>query len=135
MYGKIPAIALFVNAPLFLLVIWHPSPVVSLALQFPVQLSIGFYLGPAFALAQTLAPVSVRALSTAIFFFILNLIALGFGPTVAGFLSSALTASMGEGLALQWSLTLVSGTGLLGAWAFWLVGRRIDKDWPKDADE
>lgn len=135
MYGKIPAIALFVNAPLFLLVIWHPSPVVSLALQFPVQLSIGFYLGPAFALAQTLAPVSVRALSTAIFFFILNLIALGFGPTVAGFLSSALTASMGEGQALQWSLTLVSGTGLLGGWAFWLVGRRIDKDWPKDADE
>ena len=37
----------------------------------------------ALALAQTLAPVSIRALSTAIFFFILNMIALGFGPTVA----------------------------------------------------
>lgn len=135
MYGYIPAIALFVNAPLFLIMLWHPSPVVSLALQFPVQLAIGFYLGPAFALAQTLAPVSIRALSTAIFFFILNMIALGFGPTTAGFLSSALTASMGEELALRVSLAIVSLTGLIGVWAFWQVGRRIPEDWAKATGE
>ncbi len=135
MYGYVPAIALFLNAPLFLAALWHPSAIVSLIFQIPVQLSIGFYLGPAFALAQTLAPVRVRALSTAIFFFILNMIALGFGPTTAGVLSSVLSGGMGEELALRWSLTLVSLAGLIGAWYFYLVAKRIPADWEKATGE
>ncbi len=135
MYGYVPAIALLVNTPLFFVVIWHPNPVVSLIFQIPVQLAIGFYLGPAFALAQTLAPVSVRALSTAVFFFILNMIALGFGPTTAGFLSSLLTDALGGELALRWSLTFVSFAGLLGAWYFYLVAKRIPADWAKATGE
>ncbi len=135
MYGYVPAIALLANAPLFLIVLWHPSPIVSLIFQIPVQLAIGFYLGPSFALAQTLAPLSVRALSTAVFFFILNMIALGFGPTVAGVLSSMLTSVFTEELALRWSLTIVSLSGLLGAWYFYQVGRRIPADWANATGE
>lgn len=135
MYGYVPAIALLINAPLFLVVLWHPSAVVSLIFQIPVQLTIGFYLGPAFALAQTLAPVSVRALSTAIFFFILNMIALGFGPTTAGIVSSILSGGMGEEQALRWSLTIVSVAGLIGAWYFYLVAKRIPAYWEKATGE
>lgn len=135
MYGFIPAIALLINAPAFLIVIWHPSPVVSLIFQVPAQLAIGFYLGPSFALAQTLAPVSVRALSTAVFFFILNMIALGFGPTIAGVLSSVFSDAYGEGLALQLSLSIVSVTGLYGAWMFYQAGKRLPADWEKATGE
>ncbi len=135
MYGYVPAIALLINAPLFLVALWHPSAVVSLLFQIPVQLTIGFYLGPAFALAQTLAPVSVRALSTAVFFFILNMIALGFGPTTAGVVSSMLSGGMGEELALRWSLTIVSFAGLIGAWYFYLVAKRVPADWEKATGE
>lgn len=135
MYGYIPAIALLINAPAFLLVIWHPNPVVSLIFQVPTQLAIGFYLGPSFALAQTLAPVSVRALSTAVFFFILNMIALGFGPTIAGVLSSLFSAQYGEGLALQLSLSIVSLTGLYAAWMFFQAGKRLPADWEKATGE
>lgn len=131
LYGYIPAAALALTTPLFLISIWHPSPVVSLAFQFPVQIAIGFYLGPAFALAQTLAPVSVRALSTAVFFFILNMIALGFGPTVAGFLSSALAGIYGEELALRIALSFVSGAGGYGAWMFYQAAKTIKNDWAK----
>lgn len=131
MYGRIPAIALLINAPLFLILIWHPSAAVSLALQFPVQLAIGFYLGPSFALAQTLAPVSIRALSTAILFFILNMIALGFGPTTAGIVSSILAGSMGEELALRVSLSVVSLSALIAVWAYWRVGAHVRADWAK----
>ena len=107
----------------------------SLLFQIPVQLAIGFYLGPAFALAQTLAPVSVRALSTAVFFFILNMIALGFGPTSAGILSSMLTDSMGGELALRWSLSIVSIGGLIGAYLFYIAGKRLPADWEKATGE
>lgn len=135
MYGFIPAIALLINAPAFFVVLWHPSPVVSLIFQVPVQLAIGFYLGPAFALAQTLAPVSVRALSTAVFFFILNMIALGLGPTTAGVLSSALIGPFGEATALQISLSVVSLAGLYGAWMFYKAGKRLPADWVKAMGE
>ena len=135
MYGFVPAIALFLNVPLFLISLWHPNPIVSLLFQIPVQLAIGFYLGPAFALAQTLAPVSVRALSTAVFFFILNMIALGFGPTSAGILSSMLTDSMGGELALRWSLSIVSIGGLIGAYLFYIAGKRLPADWEKATGE
>lgn len=135
LYGNIPAVALLASVPMFLVSIWHPSPVVSLIFQVPVNLAVGFYLGPAFALAQTLAPVSVRALSTAVFFFILNMIALGFGPTIAGFLSSALIGSFGEGLALQISLSVVSMAAIYGAWMFYQAGKRIEVDWAKATGE
>lgn len=135
MYGYVPAIALLANAPLFLIVLWHPNPVVSLVFQIPVQIAIGFYLGPSFALAQTLAPVSVRALSTAVFFFILNMIALGFGPTTAGVVSSLLMAVFTEELALRWALTLVSLSGLYAAWMYYQAGKRVDADWTKAVGE
>lgn len=135
LYGYIPAVAMVFSVPMFLVVLWHPNPVVSLFFQVPVQLAFGFYLGPAFALAQTLAPVSVRALSTAIFFFILNMIALGFGPTIAGFLSSAFAGSMGGGMALQVSLSIVGMSALFGALMFYKAGNRIEADWAKATGE
>ena len=134
-YGYIPAIALVLNAPVFLIVIWHPSALVSLIFQAPAHLLVGFYLGPSFALAQTLAPVQFRALSTAIFFFILNMIALGLGPTVTGVLSSALAPSMGEAQALQVALTMVSTSGLLAAFWYFQTGKRVAGDWKKATGE
>ncbi len=135
MYGYVPALALVLSVPCFMVIIWSSSPIVSLLFQIPVQLALGFYLGPAFALAQTLAPVSIRALSTAVFFFILNMIALGFGPTTAGFISSALMDAFGEGLALQISLTIVSFAALYGAWMFYVTGNRVSEDWAKATGE
>ncbi len=135
MYGFVPAVALALSSPLFLIAIWTGSPVLSLMFMAPVNLAIGFYLGPCFALAQTLAPVSIRALSTAIFFFVLNMIALGFGPTLTGVLSSALTDSMGEELALRVSLTAISFVSLYGAWMFYQTGKRAPADWAKATGE
>lgn len=133
MYGFIPAIALLLNIPCFMITIWTNNPVISITFQAPVNLALGFYLGPMFALAQTLAPVSVRALSTAILFFILNLIALGFGPTTAGILSSLMTDAFGPELALRLALTIISGGSLFGMWMFYRTGKRVPVDWENAA--
>lgn len=135
MYGKVPAIALLLSAPFFLFGIWSGSPWVALACQIPLNIALGFYLGPSFALAQTLAPVSIRALSTAIFFFVLNLIALGLGPTVAGIISSALTPEFGEQLALRHALSIVSISSLAGAIAYYRTGKLVPVDWAKATGE
>lgn len=130
-YGWVPAFALLLNIPFFLGAVWVESPYLSLILWWPVHLLVGFYLGPCFALAQTLAPVSIRALSTAIFFFFLNMIALGLGPTYVGFLSYALTASLGEDLALQIALSTVVMATVISIISFMWVARRAPQDWAK----
>lgn len=63
------------------------------------------------------------------------MIALGFGPTVAGLLSSALTSNLGEDIALRVALSVTSLAGLIGAWYFCQVGKRISADWAKATGE
>lgn len=131
MYGLVPAAALVINVPFFFAAVWVNDPVMSLIFWTPVHLSVGFYLGPCFALAQTLAPVSIRALSTAIFFFILNLIGLGLGPTYVGIASSMLTPSMGEAMALRVSMTSVAIAVVGSVMAFLWMSRHVARDWAK----
>jgi hypothetical protein len=53
------------------------------------------YLGPTFAMAQGLAPPTMRALVSAILLFVINLIGLGLGPQAVGALSDALAPAYG----------------------------------------
>jgi MFS family permease len=85
-YGWLPAIAMSVTLPLGVWSYWVHSVEANLILSTIYLLFIGIYLGPSFAIAQTLAPINMRAMSTALFFFILNMVALGGGPTFAGWL-------------------------------------------------
>ena len=85
-YGWLPAIAMSVTFPLGIWSYWVQSVEANLILSTIYLLFIGIYLGPSFAIAQTLAPINMRAMSTALFFFILNMVALGGGPTFAGWL-------------------------------------------------
>jgi hypothetical protein len=84
---------------------WVQNIYLHLALITVYLISAGVYLGPSFAAAQTLAPINMRAMSTALFFLILNLIELGGGPTYIGLLSSALTGHYGEVHALRLAIT------------------------------
>jgi len=81
-YGTIPAISILFALPLALAAFWAPSIALHLTIGAALQLCLGVYLGPSFAIAQTLAPVKLRAMSTALFFFVLNMIALGGGPSM-----------------------------------------------------
>ena len=85
-YGWLPAIAVILTFPLGVLCFWVPSVNLHLILVTALLFFSGIYFGPCFAIAQTLAPINQRAMSTALFFFILNMIALGGGPTFAGWL-------------------------------------------------
>ncbi|MEO1252936.1 MAG: MFS transporter [Pseudomonadota bacterium] len=135
-YGWVPVAALALNVPFFLGAMWVNDPVWSLILWWPSHLLTGFYLGPCFALAQTLAPVSIRALSTAIFFFILNMIALGFGPTVVGVLSDVLgSTGMDSERSLRIALSSVVIPGIIAIGGFAYLAKRLPADWAKATGE
>ena len=135
-YGWVPVAALALNAPFFLGAMWVSDPVLSLVLWWPSHLLTGFYLGPCFALAQTLAPVSIRALSTAIFFFILNMIALGFGPTFVGVFSDLLGAGgMDNERSLRIALSSTAIAGFISIGGFWYLAKKLPADWAKATGE
>ena len=80
-------------------------------------------------MAQTLAPVNVRAMSTALFFFVLNIIALGGGPTITGIISQALIPSMGEVDALRQALMYLLIPYALSIVTFMWTSTQIERDW------
>lgn len=128
-YGLVPAILLLIGVPAYYFALQVDSLNVSLALLTVLLFTTGSYLGPSFALAQTLAPVKVRAMSTALFFFVLNLIALGGGPTFIGILSNSISAEHGEVEALRISLSWLVVPYVMAILAFFWTSTRVDKDW------
>lgn len=130
-YGWLPALAALTALPLLLASFWINSVNIHLALIAGVLLCIGTYLGPSFAIAQTLAPVRIRATSTALFFLILNLIALGGGPSLAGILIDHFTSSHDELMATRLGMTWVSLSFLLAIFFFYKVTRSLPKDWER----
>ena len=95
-----------------------------------MQLCLGVYLGPSFAIAQTLAPIKIRAMSTALFFFILNMIALGGGPTFAGAMIDVfITAGNVELVATRYAMYTTFSAYGLSVIAYLLVRKTLPKDW------
>lgn len=71
------------------------------------------YLGPTFALVQTLVSVRMRALGAAILLFILNLLGMSLGPTLTGMLSDFYRPTYGDH-SVRYALFTV---GFLSLWA------------------
>jgi len=85
-----------------------------------------FYLGPTIALIQTLSPVPLRAVSSAIKMLCLNLVGLGLGPLIVGGLSDFFTPKYGDS-ALHVALAIFMLIGFWGAFHFWLCGKALEE--------
>jgi MFS family permease len=129
-YGTVPAISIMLAFPLALAAFWAPTVVLHLAIGAALQLCLGVYLGPSFAIAQTLAPISLRAMSTALFFFVLNMIALGGGPTFAGYMIDFfLKGGAPELDATRMAMYVTFGAYILAFFFYMMVRITLPKDW------
>lgn len=128
-YGWVPGIALIVGAPALIAAFWAPTINTHLAFLTVYLVAAGVYLGPSFSVAQTLAPINMRAMSTALFFLILNIIALGGGPTYVGMMSEHLTPAHGETHALRLAMTTLAVPYVISIIAFFVAGQFLPKDW------
>ena len=133
-YGWLPAISIGLCLPIGLITWWVPSIELHLIFATLFLLLIGIYLGPSFAIAQTLAPVHMRAMSTALFFFILNMIALGGGPTFAGWIMDIFKQSFNDLESIRYAMTVTSFVFVPSVISFLLVSRFLPRDW-KVAEE
>ena len=91
--------------------------------------AIYFYIGPAFALGQNLAPPKMRAMFTAIALLIANVINLIVAPQGVGWLSDYFAGPAGaDAASLRSALLVLAPTGFWAAWHYWMAARTIVED-------
>jgi MFS family permease len=94
-YMWIPALATLASIPFTFALYLSSDAYVALAFSVPGSLMGGMYLGPTFAMTQTLVPPAMRATAAAILLFVINMIGLGLGPQGVGILSDLLAPQFG----------------------------------------
>lgn len=107
-YLWVPLIAGIGIVPFALASFLTDSGAAALALNaLPLFLSF-MYVGPTLAVAHSLVGPRMRALTSAIMFFVLNLIGMGLGPMFTGLVSDLLAAQLG-GESLRYALIATLG--------------------------
>lgn len=126
-YMYVPILATFVSVvcgPVFFLA---SSTTLTLAAAIGPSLMGATYLGPAYAMAQGMVSLRMRAQTVGILLFVLNMIALGLGPATVGLISVLLKPYLGDD-SLRYALMTGIVTALIGAWCYWRATKTLKLD-------
>ncbi|HEY3794907.1 MAG TPA: MFS transporter [Bradyrhizobium sp.] len=117
-----PAITSGLAGPVFALCMLTPDFATMVAALAATSFLVGFHLGPIFAIAQTVARPSMRALASAIILLTATCFGQGVGPLAVGMINDALKSDYGID-AVRYSLLSAAATTTLGALLFvWAAG-------------
>ena len=91
--------------------------------------AIYFYIGPAFALGQNLAPPKMRAMFTAIALLVANVFNLIVAPQAVGLMSDYFAGPGGaDAASLRTALLVLAPTGFWAAYHYWAAAKTIVAD-------
>ncbi len=131
---NVPAIASIASCPVSLLFLFLPSLRGSLVCWALSTMCIFAYAGPIYAVYQTVSMVRMRALASATFLFLGNLLGLGAGSAVIGFVSTQLSHRYGP-LSIRYSMIFPSVLGLFAGVLFWIGSKYLAADTARAAGE
>ena len=112
-----PAITSGLAGPVFAMCMLTPDFTTMVAALALTSFLVGFHLGPIFAIAQTVARPSMRALASAIILLTATCFGQGVGPLAVGMINDALKHDYGTD-AVRYSLLSAAATTTLGALLF-----------------
>ena len=122
-----PAITSGLAGPVFALSMLTNDFTTMIAAMAATSFLVGFHLGPIFAIAQTVARPSMRALASAIIALTATCFGQGVGPLMVGVINDALKNDYGAN-AVRYSLLSAAVTTTLGALLFVWAARTIRED-------
>lgn len=129
-YMWVPGIGILISLPFSMLALTLESLNTVLVCIFISNVFMSCYLGPTIAIAHHLVKPSMRATTSAILFFILNIVGLGCGPVVTGMISDYLAPKYGVE-SLRYALIFSSLVILIAVVQYLRSGSAL----PKHADE
>jgi predicted MFS family arabinose efflux permease len=122
-----PAVMSGLAGPVFAVCMLTQSFAVMITTLALTSFMVGFHLGPIFAIAQTVARPSMRALASAIILLTATCFGQGVGPLAVGMINDALKDTYGVD-AVRYSLLSAAVTTTLGALLFVWAARFIRGD-------
>lgn len=123
----IPAAGGLLALPLLAVFLFAPTAPIALAGYAPAMLCSLFFVGPTYALVQSLARLRMRAQAAALVLLTMNLIGLGVAPLVVGALNDALSLRFGDE-AVRYSLLATGATSLWAVVHSLLAARTVRAD-------
>lgn len=126
-YFWLPALAIIINIPIAIFVFFAGNTQAVLGATVISYFLSALYLGPAIGITHNLVSAKMRAFASAVLFFVLNTIGLGFGPLVIGMLSDWLEPSYGVD-SLRWAFCVTFLTGIIAACLFFMAARYYRDD-------
>ncbi len=123
-YLKMPAYAIILGIPCAVGALFLQNNSLTLACLGLCAMLQSVYLGPCISVAHSLVPASMRALTSAVYFLIINLVGLGFGPMIVGMISDALKPSLGNE-SLRWALSIIIIISLISAVFFFVSAKKL----------
>lgn len=124
----LPGIGGFLGAPIAFGILLSDNPDTVMIYVFLHAIAVNAYLGPAFAVTQTLSPVRMRALASALLLFMINIIGLGLGPQIVGILSDQLRPAFGDE-SLRYGILIGCMAYLVAAAFFALAAKAAREDY------
>ena len=127
-YAVIPGIAFLLAAPLYVAAMFNQSLSLGLVLfTLPYMLSLA-WLGPVVNAVQNLVPPAMRATASASMLLINNLIGIGFGTFIFGYLSVQLKPTYGEE-SLRYAILYGLGFYLVAGALMLAAAFTLKRDW------
>ena len=127
-YMWLPTLTGIICLPFMVGTYLAPGPYIALGLSIVPGVLFNVYLGNTLAMTHGLVGLRMRALASAILFFIINLIGLGLGPLLTGYLSDVMEPSLGQE-SLRYAMLYLLPAAM--AWSvvhFYLAARHLESD-------
>ncbi len=126
-YVRMPAVLVLVQMPFVLGFLLLGDPIAALISFAPFYAISNMYVGPMLSTIQNLVRPNMRATTSAIMLFLLNMVGLGGGPFLVGFMNDQLSGIYGAE-AIRYSFLLVALISTSASLFFWLSGSTLRED-------
>ncbi len=127
-YLWVPGLSTILTLPIHMIIYNTGNVSLALAMQFVTALTFSMYLAPNLALAHSLVGLRMRAMSSAVLFFILNIIGLGLGPLVVGWISDLLVPEFGNESIKYSLMSVVLVFNLWCVFHYWMASKTVKAD-------
>ena len=126
-YMWVAVCACVISIPLQISTFWVDDPYTALMCMVIPSVLSNAYLGATIASVHGMVGLKMRAVSSALLFFILNMIGLGMGPTTVGLVSDLLVDQHGVD-SLRYAMMYIIPTAMFMSGVFYLVAARYIRD-------